>query len=105
MRSISKPYGFRYHRPDAGHFLSLAAMFLFHPAFSGHKPDKLLGFAHLLAFVEGTIEGALHEEFIVWAAGDDLAPLEDKDERGVADGAETVRDDQHGLADDEFFER
>ena len=35
----------------------------------------------------------------------DLPPVEDEDERGVADGAKTMGDDDDRLADHEFAER
>ena len=66
-----------------------------------------LGFRYLgrcvLAVVERFIEGAAGVQLGVGAGGDDAALIEDEDHRGIADGAEAVRDDEHGFTDNELF--
>lgn len=59
--------------------------------------------AALLFIVEGFVERVSGVERSVVALGDDLTPVENENHRGIADGAETVGDDQDCLSDDEFF--
>src|SRR5450432_1424833 len=58
-----------------------------------------------LPVVQGLVEGIPGVELGMVAPGDDLALVEDEDERGIPDRAEAVGDDQHGLSHDELAER
>ncbi len=59
----------------------------------------------MLGTAELGVEAGAGEEFVVGAALEDAAFLQDEDEVGVADGGEAVRDDEGGAAGEEALER
>jgi len=68
------------------------------------KRNDELDLRALLPVVERTVKRLVRVKFGVGAGGDDLALVEHEDFGRVANGGKAVGDDEHGFADDQFFE-